>query len=91
MSITVGKGFLITHVETEVTCPICTFVFDACDKIERSKNPVFKTKCPACKGAIGISVAIFGGKTSCFEWDVPKGVERLETETSNKVNGIPYE
>lgn len=76
-------------MESEVKCPICTFEFDASDKIHKAKYPYFKTKCPACKGAIGISVPIFGGNTRCFQWIAPKTKEnnRLENVTPNKING----
>ena len=77
----------ITYSETEVECPICTFKFDAGKKMEKAKYPTFKTKCPACKGSIGISVPIFGGNTKCFEWETSPNVERMETITPNKVNG----
>lgn len=87
MSVLAGKGYRITVTETDLTCPICTFKFDASDKIEKSKDVVFKTRCPACKGKIGISLPIFGGTTKCFEWDVPKSVERLETIVPFTVNG----
>jgi hypothetical protein len=87
MSIIIGNGMCITYNETEVVCPICTFKFDAGGKIEKAKYPTFKTKCPACKGKIGISTPIYSGNTTCFEWDVPKSVKRLETITPNKING----
>ena len=89
MSVIIGNGMCIVYSETEVKCPICTFVFDASDKIEKAKYPTFKTKCPACKSAIGISVPIFGGNTKCFEWDAPKTEKnnRLESITPNKING----
>lgn len=79
----------ITYMETEVTCPICTFAFDASDKIDKAKYPTFKTKCPGCKSAIGISMPIFGGNTECFEWNAPKTREdnRLKSITPNKING----
>lgn len=75
---------LITYMESLVKCPICTFEFDASDKIEKAKYPLFKTKCPACKGAIGISMPIFGGNTECFEWNQSF---RRKFVTPNKVNG----
>lgn len=84
MSIIIGKGMCISYFETEVKCPICTFEFDASDKIEKAKYPLFKTKCPACKGAIGISVPILGGNTKCFEWNPS---HRITNVTPNKVNG----
>lgn len=87
MSIIIQPGLLISYMESEVTCPICTFVFDASDKIAKAKNPYFKTKCPACKGSIGISMPIFGGTTKCFEWNSSKNVPAIVTETPNKVNG----
>jgi len=89
MSLIIGNGAWITYDESDVECPICTFKFDASDKIEKAKYPTFKTKCPACKGKIGISMPIFGGHTKCFEWDAPtaKALTRLETETPFKVNG----
>ena len=79
----------ITYNETDVECPICTFKFDAGEKMDKAKFPVFKMKCPACKSAIGISIPIFGGNTKCFEWNPPKTKEnnRLENITPNKING----
>ncbi len=90
MSVIIGNDVCITYHETEVKCPVCTFYFDASDKISKAKYPIFKTKCPACKSAIGISIPIFGGNTKCFEWTAPKTIEnnRLETITPNKKNGI---
>ncbi len=86
MSIIAGKGFLITVMETELECPICAFKFDASYKMDKAKYPTFKTKCPACKGKIGISILIFGGTTECFEWDTnPK--YQLITKAPFTVNG----
>lgn len=87
MSLIIGGGVYISYSETEVECPICTFKFDAEEKIEKAKYPTFKTKCPGCRGEIGITIPIFGGNTKCFEWNAPKTGERLETITPNKVNG----
>ena len=89
MSLLIGNGMCITYDETEVTCPICTFEWDASEKISKAKYPIFKTKCPACKSKVGISTPIFGGQTKCFEWDAPKTREnnRLETITPNRING----
>jgi hypothetical protein len=89
MSIIIGHGALITYFETELQCPICTFKFDASDKIDKAKYPVFKMKCKGCKAWIGISVPVFGGNTSCFEWNPPKVKDspRLEYVTPFKVNG----
>jgi hypothetical protein len=89
MSVIVGNGVWISYNETDIKCPICTFEFDASEKIEKAKYPVFRTKCPACKGKIGISVPLFGGNTKCFEWIAPKTTKdnRLRTETEFKVNG----
>lgn len=89
MSIVIGNNMCITYSETEVTCPICTFEFDASAKMDKAKCPVFKMKCPACKSAIGISIPIYGGNTKCFEWNPPKTTEnnRLENITPNKING----
>lgn len=85
MSIIAGKGFLITVMETELKCPICTFNFDASDKMDKAKYPTFQTKCPACKGKIGISIPIFGGTTECFEWGTnPK--YQLRTKAPFTVN-----
>ena len=89
MSIILGNGMCISYDETEVQCPICTFKFDAGEKMEKAKYPTFKTKCPGCKSAIGISIPIFGGNTKCFEYYPPNTdkPERLQTETPFKVNG----
>jgi hypothetical protein len=84
MSIIIGNGMCITYSETEVKCPICTSMFDASDKMEKAKYPVFKMKCPACKGAVGISVPIMGGNTECFEWNPS---HRITNVTPNRVNG----
>lgn len=80
----------ITYFETEVKCPICTFGFDVSGKMDKAKYPIFKTKCPACKSLLGISVPILGGNIKCFEWNAPKTKEnnRLQTVTPNKINGI---
>jgi hypothetical protein len=89
MSVIIGNNMCITYSEMEVRCPICTFDFDASDKMSKAKYPIFKTKCPACKGLIGISIPIFGGNTKCFEWNPPKTIanNQLENITPNKVNG----
>jgi hypothetical protein len=89
MSIIIGNGVHITYDESEVRCPICTAMFDAGGKMEKAKYPVFKMKCPNCKGLVGISVPIFGGNTKCYEWNPPKIKDPviLETETPFKVNG----
>ncbi len=88
MSIIAGKGFLITITETELECPICTFKFDASEKIEKARYPTFKTTCPACKGNIGIRTPIFGGTTQCFEWDTLPNVKQLVTKAPFTVNGL---
>lgn len=87
MSVLHGPGYLITYDESEITCPICSQVFDASDKIDKAKLPVFNTKCPFCKGKITISMPIFGGQTECWETNCPKTVERLKTVTPDRVNG----
>ncbi len=87
MSVIAGKGFLIAMTETELECPICTFKFDANEKMSKAKYPTFKTKCPACKGKIGIQIPIFGGTTECFEWDTLPNVEQLITKSPFTVNG----
>lgn len=89
MSIIIGNGILLTYGESEITCPICTSVFDASAKMEKAKYPIFNTRCPKCKGKITISEPIFGGVLKCWETECPLTVERLETITPNKVNGIP--
>lgn len=88
MSLIINKGAYITYMESDIKCPICTFKFDASSKIEKSKYPTFKTKCPACKGAIGISMPILGGVTECFEWYAPKAKSlfQLRTKSFFKVN-----
>lgn len=86
MSVITGKGFLINVMESELECPICTYRFDAGEKMDKAKYPVFKTKCPACKGNIGIKMPIFGGTTECFEWDTSPNVEQLRTKAPFKVN-----
>ena len=87
MSIYTGKGFLLTYVETEVTCPICEQVFDCAARSEKAPHPVFNMKCPICKGKLTVSVPIMGGELKCWEQECPKTVKRLETKTQNKVNG----
>lgn len=89
MSIIIGNGIRLSYFETELECPICTFVFDASAKMHKAKLPVFKTKCPACKGSIGISIGMYGGSTECFEWETSPNVERLKTVAPFKVNGKP--
>lgn len=84
-----GQGSIITVSETDITCPICTFKFDASDKMDKAKLPVFKMKCPGCKSAIGIQIPIFGGVTKYFEWNPPKTKEdhQLKTASPFRVNG----
>ena len=91
MSTLHGNGYLITYMETEVTCPICDFTFDASEKIDKAKHPAFKTKCPRCKGKIGISTPIMGGKIKCYELpELNKSNSNLKINiTPNKVNGKP--
>lgn len=93
MSLIIGNGMCIIYSETGIKCPICTFEFDAGDKMDKAKYPVFKMKCPGCKSAIGISIPIFGGNTKCFEWNAPKTKDdnRLENISPNKINGKQYE
>ncbi|MCH7826412.1 MAG: hypothetical protein IIC75_00325 [Bacteroidetes bacterium] len=88
MSVIIGKGTVITVMETKLECPICTAAFDASEKIDKAKLPVFKTKCPECKGKIGISLPIFGGTTKCFEWKTPPHVKPVETVAQFEVNYI---
>jgi len=89
MSVIIGNGMCITYWETEVKCPICTFEFDAGEKIDKNDLPIFKMKCPRCKSSIGISVPILGGNTKCFEWNAPKTREdnSLVSITPNRING----
>jgi hypothetical protein len=89
MSLIVGNGMCITYMETDVTCPICTFEFNCGEKYEKAKKFIFKMKCPACKSWIGIRMPVFGGTTKCFEWNPPKTKEdnQLKTETPNRYNG----
>jgi hypothetical protein len=88
MSIIIGKGYILSCNETEAQCPICNQAFDAGEKIWKSKYPVFKTKCPKCKGKIVIASPIMSSDTlKCWEAECPKNVKRLETETPFKVNG----
>lgn len=85
MGVLITKNGLIDFMETEITCPICTGKFDASDKMEKAKYPVFNTKCPKCKGKITISEPIFGGTLKCWETNCPEVVQRLETETPIQV------
>lgn len=87
MSLIIGNGMCITYFENEITCPICTSVFDASKKMDNAKYPLFNTRCPKCKGKITILIPIFGGELQCWETECPKTVQRLETTTPNKVNG----
>ena len=79
MSVIIGKNYLINVVETKLKCPICTATFEADEQINKAKLPVFKTKCPECKGKIGISLPVFGGTTKCFEWKTPSCIKPIET------------
>jgi ssDNA-binding Zn-finger/Zn-ribbon topoisomerase 1 len=89
MSVIIGKGYMISCLETEAQCPICTAKFDVGEKMEKAKYPVFKMKCPKCKGKITVSTPMFSSdKLKCWETECPKNVERLESETPFKVNGI---
>ncbi len=89
MSIIIGGGVLISYMESELECPICTFKFDASEKMDKAKYPVFNTRCPACKGKIVISMPIMGGTTRCYEQADSPNIERLETTALFEVNGIP--
>ncbi len=90
MSVEIGRGYILSVLETECTCPICEQVFDASDKIEKHKYPIFKTKCPKCKGKITISAPVFSSDLlKCWETECPKNVPRLETVTPFMVNGVP--
>lgn len=80
MGIIVGKGILIDFCETTVECPICTYTFNASKAMDKAKYPYFRSKCPACKSAIGILVPVFGGTTKVYEWSAPKG-HQLNTES----------
>lgn len=88
MSLIIGKGICLTYFETEIKCPICEQIFDASEKMDKAKYPVFNTMCPKCKGKITISIPVFGGVLKCWETNCPPSVKRLETETPNKINGI---
>lgn len=85
MGVIIGKGMIVTFMESDITCPICTYEFDASAKMDKAKYPLFNTKCPACKGKITISIPIMGGTLKCWETECPRSVKRLETETPIKV------
>jgi hypothetical protein len=85
MSLIVGKGVMITVMETEVCCPVCTFKFDVGEKSEKSKYPAFSMKCPGCKSKLSILMPVFGGQTIVREFSVPENVERLQTVSEFKV------
>lgn len=87
MSILTGPGYLLTYIESDVTCPICEQTFDASDKMDKAPLPVFNMKCPKCKGKITVFIPIMGGELKCWETNCPPTVKRLETTTPNKVNG----
>lgn len=87
MSVSIGKGWYISEMETEVTCPVCEKEFDASVKMDKATCPVFRMKCPACRTVLGISMPIFGGVTTCFEWDVFDDKIRLVRKSKFKVNG----
>jgi hypothetical protein len=87
MSLIIQNGALIDIIETELECPICTFKFDASEKMDNTKHPVFKTKCPGCKSVIGISIPIFGGTTECFEWATSPVIKQLKTTAPFTING----
>lgn len=88
MNIITGPGYIISCLETEAQCPICTAKFDVGAKMEKTINPVFKMKCPKCKGKITVSTPFFSSDTMrVWETECPKNVKRQETETPFKVNG----
>ena len=74
-------------METEIECPICTYVQDISKKASKAKYPMFDTKCDGCKGKITVLMPIFGGNTKVWETECPPNVDRLETETPFRVNG----
>lgn len=81
----------ISYMETDVTCPICTFSFDSSERASKAKDFIFKMKCPACKSWVGVRLPIFGGNTQCFEWNPPKTKKdnQLRTVSPDYINGIP--
>lgn len=88
MSVIIGNGYILSCLETEAQCPICTSKFDVGEKMYKAKYPVFKMKCPKCKGKITIASPVFSSdKLRCWETDCPENVKRLETVTPFKVNG----
>lgn len=88
MSVLRGNGYWIHVNETDLTCPVCTAPFNAGDKMNKAKFPIFKMKCPACKSPIGIRIPIFGGTTQVFEWNTPPHVHPLQSDAPFTVNGI---
>ena len=86
MSIIIGNGFILDELTADVTCPICTSDFNA-DKWAE-KGPCVNIKCPKCKGKITILFPIFGGNLKCWETNVPKCIEPIQTETEPKITII---
>lgn len=89
MSLILGKGMIVTIIETDLTCPICTAVFDASKMMDRAKYPCFNTKCPKCSGKITIQEPMYSGNVKVWETNPPliKNPEILQTETEFKING----
>jgi hypothetical protein len=54
--------------------------------MDKADLPVFKMKCPACKGKVGIRIPIMGGTTECFELGVKDSI-RITTKAPFTVNG----
>lgn len=88
MSIITGKGYCLTYVEAEVKCPVCEQKFDASKKVNSRSMPVIDMKCPICKSKVTVFFPVMGGELRCWETECPTSVQRLETITKNKVNGV---
>jgi len=89
MGLIVGNGILISTVDTLCTCPICEQQFDVGPKIEKSKTPCFKMRCPKCKGKITVLIPLFSSDgLQCWETDCPPSATRLQTITGPKIETL---
>lgn len=62
-----GNGMHLMLSQHEFNCPICTCRNDVAAKIEKSKLPVFNTKCAGCKRKIQVFSCPFTGRLTATE------------------------
>lgn len=83
MSVVIGNRVWASEIETRIKCPICEQISNVMSKAIES--PLIETNCMFCKGKITILLPELGGELECWETNCPESIERLTTNTKNKV------